>query len=275
MTDLFGLNEDDIQKFINYFKMNEERIDIKKMYNFDPSINRDRDIFLSSEVILKIKEQITHSPFKSYKVYKKKIFEKNKLDLSEVSLLFQHIYNITLFGSLLCMNNEMYLNIDKFFKDNQLTEMFPEKEFDHSLKLALTRLSDYFQKHKDKLKLFKLYDSNQDGYLSPNEFITALNSLKDLNLNDAQKYQILNIADKNKDGKIIASEFLSFVKNIKNNENNDNSELNKKSQKKNELPQIKSMSNSSSKVQLTKRSDENNNNKQINSKLPKRRNKKS
>ena len=271
----FGLNEDDIQKFINYFKMNEERIDIKKMYNFDPSINRDRDIFLSSEVILKIKEQITHSPFKSYKVYKKKIFEKNKLDLSEVSLLFQHIYNITLFGSLLCMNNEMYLNIDKFFKDNQLTEMFPEKEFDHSLKLALTRLSDYFQKHKDKLKLFKLYDSNQDGYLSPNEFITALNSLKDLNLNDAQKYQILNIADKNKDGKIIASEFLSFVKNIKNNENNDNSELNKKSQKKNELPQIKSMSNSSSKVQLTKRSDENNNNKQINSKLPKRRNKKS
>ncbi len=37
----------------------------------------------------------------------------------------------------------MYLNIDKFFKD-QLIKMFPEKEFNSSLKLALTRISDYF-----------------------------------------------------------------------------------------------------------------------------------
>ena len=54
----------------------------------------------------------------------------------------------------------MYLNIYKFFKD-QLIKMFSEKEFDSSLKFALTRLSDYFQKKKDKLKLFKLYDSNK------------------------------------------------------------------------------------------------------------------
>ena len=265
----FGLSEDDTQIFIDYFQMNEGRIDIKKMYNFDPSINRDRDIYLSTEVISKIKEQISHSQFKSYKIYKKKVFEKKKLDLTEVSLLFQQIYNITLFGSLLCMNNEMYLNIDKFFKDNQLKEFFPEKEFDPSIKLALSRLSDYFQKHKDKLKLFKLYDSNQDGNLSPNEFITALNSFKDLNLNDSQKYQILNIADKNKDGKINASEFLSFIKSIKNLDNNDNSEVNKN--KKNELPQINSMSNSSSMAKISKRSNGTNDNIQSNGKISKRK----
>ena len=239
----FNFSEDDSETFINYFNMEEGRTNIKKLYNFDPSIKRDREIYLSSEVISKIKEHILNTPFKSYKIYKNKIFQKNKLDLSETALLFQQIYNISLFGTLLSINNEMYLSIDNFFKENQLKDFFPQKEFDPVTKLALSKLSEYFQSKKDKLKLFKLYDTNKDGFLSPDEFITVLNSFKDLQLNDSQKIQILKIADKNQDGKINANEFLSFIKSIKDIDKLEN-EIS--SQKKNQLPKIQSISNSNS-----------------------------
>ena len=65
---------------------------------------------------------------------------------------------------------------------------------------------------------------DRNGKLSSDEFITALNSFEDLNLNDNQKYKILNIIDINKDGKIDIQEFIKFVNSIKNNIN-ENGEL--------------------------------------------------
>ena len=241
----FSFTDNEIETFINYFKINEDRIDIKKIYNFDRSIKRDRDNYLSSEVNEKIKEQIKHSPFKSYIIYKKSIFQKNKLDLTEVSLLFQNLYNITLFGSLICMNNQSYLIIDKFFSENKLKDYFPEKEYDPTLKIALTRLFDYFQSHKDIIQLFQSYDSNNDGYLLNDEFITALNSFNELELNDNQKFQVLNLADKNKNSRINIYEFVSFIRKLKNINNSD-SLLKRKNIKKNKLPNLKLMNSSTS-----------------------------
>ena len=242
----FNFTDNEIDTFINYFKINDDRIDIKKMYQFDHTIHRDRDIYLSSEIDVKIKEQIKRSPFKSYTIYKKKIFQKNKLDLIEVSLLFQNLYNITLFGSLICMNNESFLIIDKFFSENKLKDYFSEKEYDPTLKIALSRLFDYFQTRKDIIQLFQTYDSNNDGFLSNDEFITSLNSFKELQLNNNQKFLVLNLADKNKNGRINIYEFVSFIRNFKNIDNS-NLLLNRKNIiKKNELPQIQSIYNSMS-----------------------------
>ena len=61
----------------------------------------------------------------------------------------------------------------------------------------MSKLNEYFQSKKDKLKLFKLYDTNKDGYLSPEEFITALNSFQNLQINVSQNTQILKFVDKN------------------------------------------------------------------------------
>ena len=136
----------------------------------------------------------------------------------------------------MCLNNSDYLLISKFFNENGLKEIFPQKEIDSSLKLAVHKLNDYFNKNKDKLKIFKNFDLDKNGVLSRDEFITALNSFKDLNLNDAQKISLLKIADKNKDGKIQANEFLSFVKNIKNMDKNEIKEEEKSNV--NNLPNI-------------------------------------
>ena len=87
------------------------------------------------------------------------------------------------------------------------------------MKLALSRLNDFFQKNNDKIKVFKQFDLDKNGKISSEEFITALNSFEDLNLNDNQKYKILNIIDVNKDGKIDIQEFIKFINNIKNNTN--------------------------------------------------------
>ena len=85
-------------------------------------------------------------------------------------------------------------------------------------------MNDFFQKNNDKIKIFKEFDLDRNGKLSSDEFITALNSFEDLNLNDNQKYKILNIIDINKDGKIDIQEFIKFVNSIKNNIN-ENGEL--------------------------------------------------
>ena len=55
--------------------------------------------------------------------------------------------------------------------------------------------------------------------LSSDEFITALNSFENLNLNDSQKYKILNLVDTNNDGIIDINEFIKFVNDLKNNIN--------------------------------------------------------
>ena len=161
-------------------------------------------------------------------------------------MLFQNLYNITLFGSLICMNNESFLIIDKFFSENKLKDYFSEKEYDPTLKIALSRLFDYFQTRKDIIQLFQTYDSNNDGFLSNDEFITSLNSFKELQLNNNQKFLVLNLADKNKNGRINIYEFVSFIRNFKNIDNS-NLLLNRKNIiKKNELPQIQSIYNSMS-----------------------------
>ena len=161
-------------------------------------------------------------------------------------MLFQNLYNITLFGSLICMNNESFLIIDKFFSENKLKDYFSEKEYDPTLKIALSRLFDYFQTRKDIIQLFQTYDSNNDGFLSNDEFITSLNSFKELQLNNNQKFLVLNLADKNKNGRINIYEFVSFIRNFKNIDNS-NLLLNRKNIiKKNELPQIQSKYNSMS-----------------------------
>ena len=161
-------------------------------------------------------------------------------------MLFQNLYNITLFGSLICMNNESFFIIDKFFSENKLKDYFSEKEYDPTLKIALSRLFDYFQTRKDIIQLFQTYDSNNDGFLSNDEFITSLNSFKELQLKKKKKFLVLNLADKNKNGRINIYEFVSFIRNFKNIDNS-NLLLNRKNIiKKNELPQIQSIYNSMS-----------------------------
>ena len=108
---------------------------------------------------------------------------------------------------------------EKFFTDNNLKNEFKCVDYDPTLKLALSRLNDFFQKNTDKIKVFKEFDLDRNGKLSYEEFITALNSFEDLNLNDNQKYKILNIIDIDKDGKIDIKEFIKFSNNIKNNVN--------------------------------------------------------
>ena len=78
--------------------------------------------------------------------------------------------------------------------------------------------------NNDKIKVFKQFDLDKNSKLSSEEFIIALNSFDDLNLNDSQKYKILNIIDINKDGKIDIQEFIKFINNIKNN-TNENGEI--------------------------------------------------
>ena len=58
-------------------------------------------------------------------------------------------------------------------------------------------------------------DLDKNGVLSKEEFMTVLNSMEGLNLEDSQKIKLLSAADKNKDGKINSREFLSFIKSTK------------------------------------------------------------
>ena len=212
----FNFNEDEIEDFLNYFRKEENRFDLFKLFNFDPNHINQRNFIMIEEIIPKIKESIEKSSFKSYKLYIKNIFDSENefFDIVELYEHFSKLYLLNLFECLICLNNNDYLLISKFFNENGLKEFFPQKEIDSSLKLAVHKLNEYFSKNKDKLKIFKNYDLDKNGVLSRDEFITALNSCKDLNLNDAQKISLLKIADKNKDGKIQANEFLNFIKNI-------------------------------------------------------------
>ena len=234
----FNFNEDEIDDFLNFFRKEESRFDVFKLFNFDPNHINQRNFIMIEEILPKIKESIEKSPFKSYKLYIKNVFDSENefFDIVEVYEHFSKLYLLNLFECLVCLNNSDYLLISKFFNENGLKEIFPQKEIDSSLKLAVHKLNDYFNKNKDKLKIFKNFDLDKNGVLSRDEFITALNSFKDLNLNDAQKISLLKIADKNKDGKIQANEFLSFVKNIKNMDKNEIKEEEKSNV--NNLPNI-------------------------------------
>ena len=225
-----NFEDEDLNLFLEYFRFETGRFDIKKLFNFDPEIQKERNIYLTSEVLPKIKGQITQSDYKSYKVYFKNTFEKEFLDIVELTNSFSKVYNLSLYDCLIIIGQEQFLSINKFFTENGLKEQFPSTDHSPTLKLALKKLSDYFDKHKDKLKLFKQFDTDRNGYLSNDEFITFLNTFKDLELNDSQKIEILKIADKDKNGKIIPKEFLAFIKTIKMND--------KKEEEQSQKPQL-------------------------------------
>ena len=219
----FNFNDDDSEKICDYFRLEEGKFDLKKFYEFDRNNERNRNIILQEDIIPRIQAHISKSIYKSYKEYKNNYFKIDFLDICELYNIFNKLYSTTLYQCLLIIigYKEQYLSIEVFFKDNNLKNMFPSKDFDPTLKLAIIRLNEYIEqnykdKPQDKLKIFKGYDTNKDGILSPEEFITALNSLKGINLNDNQKYKLYNFADSNKDGKINAKEFLDLIKTIKN-----------------------------------------------------------
>ena len=219
----FNFTDDESEEICNYFRLEEGKFDLKKFYDFDPNNDKNRNIILQDDILPKIQNHINKSIYKSYKEYKKAYFKSDYLDICELYTIFNKLYNITLYQCLLIIlgYKGQYLSIEDFFKDNNLKDYFPSKDFDPTLKLAIIRLNEYIEenykdKKEDKLKIFKGYDTNKDGILSSEEFITALNSLKGLNLNDNQKYKLYNFADTNKDGKINAKEFLELIKQIKN-----------------------------------------------------------
>ena len=219
----FNFNDDEAEELCNYFRQEEGKIDLKKFYEFDPNNERNRNIILQEDILPRIQNHISKSIYKSYKEYKTKNFKTDYLDICELYTIFNKLYNTTLFQCLMIIigYKEQYLSIEAFFKDNNLKNYFSSKDFDPTLKLAIVRLNEYIEenykdKKQDKLKIFKGFDTNKDGILSSEEFITALNSLKDVNLNDNQKYKLYNFADTNKDGKINAKEFLDLIKTIKN-----------------------------------------------------------
>lgn len=225
-----NFEDEDINLFTQYFRLETGRFDIKKLFQFDSKIASERVILLTSGVLPKMKGQIIHSEYKSFKLYLNKTFEKEFLDIVELYNYFSTLYNLSLFDCLLIIQNEQFLSVSKFFSENGLKELFSSTDHSPTLKLALKKLSDYFDKHKDKLKLFKQYDTDKNGYLSNDEFITFLNTFQDLELNDSQKMEILKIADKDRNGKIVPKEFLAFIKTIKMNEEKESKSESPKSQ---------------------------------------------
>ncbi len=215
----------DINIICSLFKAEEDKFDLKKFFLYENEDLKKYNIILYDEILPKIKNKIKRSEYNSYKEYKLKIFNNiDYLDICELYSKFNNLYDISLYNCLLLMGNEQFFSTEKFFNDNNLKNEFRNKDYDPTLKLALTRLNDFFQKNNDKIKIFKEFDLDRNGKLSSDEFITALNSFEDLNLNDNQKYKILNIIDINKDGRIDIQEFIKFVNSIKNNIN-ENGEL--------------------------------------------------
>ena len=211
----FDYTEEEISIFCNFFRFEEYKFNLKKFFLYDKETQNNKDIILNEEIIPKIKEHILHSNILNFRQYRLKYFKVDFLTINEVYLKFSNLYNLTLFHSLLIVIDNQYLSIDKFFKDYELKDLFPEKEYDPTLKTTILRLNTYFEEHKDKLKIFKEIDIDKNGVLSKEEFITLLNSMEDLNLEDNQKYKLLTVADKSKNGKINSKEFLSFIKSAK------------------------------------------------------------
>ena len=219
MRDLLNKNfdyiDEDINIFCNYFRFELNRFNLQKFFCFDKMVKNNLNIIIIEEIIPKIKEQILKSGINNYRQYKSKNFKTDYLTITEVVDIFNNLYNLTLFHCLCLINDEQYLSIEKFFEENELKDIFIENEYEPVLKAAIIKLNNYFEEHKDKLRLFKEIDLDKNGFLSNEEFMTLLNSLEDLNLEDNQKYKLLKVADKNKDGKINPKEFLSLIKSSK------------------------------------------------------------
>ena len=219
----FNFNDDETDELCNHFQSEEGKFDLKAFFEFDPKNERNIPIILEDDVIPRIQNHIMKSIYKSYKEYKRHLFKNDFLDICELYLIFNELYNLSLYHCLVIIigYKEQYLNLEKFFKETNLKNSFPSKELEPALILAIIRLNEFIEeKYKnnksDKLKIFKGFDTNKDGILSTEEFFNALNSIEGLNLNENQKHKLYNFADSNNDGKINASEFLNLIKNVKN-----------------------------------------------------------
>ena len=219
----FNFKEDDADELCSFFQIEEGKFDLKKFFEFDMNNIRSIPIILEDDIIPRIQNHIKKSVYKAYKEYKKNNFKNDYLDICELYLIFNKLYNLSLYHCLVIIigSKEQFLSIDKFFKETNLKNSFPSKELEPGLLLAITRLNEFIEeKYKnnknDKLKIFKGFDTNKDGILSTEEFFNALNSMEGLNLNESQKHKLYDLADTNKDGKINAKEFLDLIKTIKN-----------------------------------------------------------
>ena len=218
----FKLIKVDIDLICQTFNSEEDKFDLKKFFLYENEDLKKYDIILYDEILPEIKEKIKKSKIYSYKEYKLKVFNNiDYLDICELYSKFNELYDISLYNCLLLMKEETFFSTEKFFSETNLKEEFKIKDIEPSLKLTLIRLNEFFKKNNDKIKVFKEFDLDRNGKLSSDEFITALNSLDNLNLNDNQKYKILNLIDINKDGKIDINEFIKFINNLKNNINNE------------------------------------------------------
>ena len=211
----FDYSDEELNIFCNYFRYEHNGFNLKKLFLYDKETKINLNVILNEEILPKIKEQILNSNISTYRQYRAKFFKGDYLTVNEVYSEFNKLYQLTLFHCLLIIGDEQYLSIDHFYTEYELKELFPEKEYEPILKTAIIKLNKYFEEHQDKLRLFKEIDLDKNGVLSTEEFMTVLNSMEDLNLEDNQKYKLLSIADKNKDGKINSKEFLAFLKNAR------------------------------------------------------------
>ena len=217
-----GFIERDIEIICQKFNVEDEKFDLKKLFLYENEDIKKYDNILSKEILPKIRKNIIKSKVYSYKEYKLKYFNNiDYLDINELFSKFNNLYNLSLYDCLLLMKNEQYFSTEKFFTENNLKSEFKEKDIEPALKLALIRLNEFFKKNTDKIKVFKEFDLDRNGKISSDEFIIALNSFENLELNDNQKYKILNLIDINKDGQIDINEFIKFINNLKNNINDE------------------------------------------------------
>ena len=217
-----GFIERDIEIICQKFNAEEENFDLKKLFLYENEEIKKYDNILSNEILPKIRKKIIQSKINSYKEYKQKFFNNiDYLDIVELFSKFNNLYHLSLYDCLLLMKNEQFFSTEKFFTENNLKSEFKEKDLEPALKLALIRLNEFFKKNTDKIKVFKEFDLDRNGKISSDEFIIALNSLENLELNDNQKYKILNLIDTNKDGQIDVNEFIKFINNLKNNINDE------------------------------------------------------
>ena len=217
----FNFIDKDINYICRLFKNEEEeKFNLKKFFLYENEDIKKYNIIVNDEILPTIKNEIKKSNYNSYKQYKSKIFNNiDYLDIFELYSKFNSLYGISLYNCLLLMKSEQFFSTEKFFLENNLKNEFQYQDYDPSLKLAFSRLNEFFKKNTDKIKVFKEFDLDKNGKLSSEEFIISLNSLPNLNLNDSQKFKILDFIDINKDGKIDIQEFIKFINNIKNNIN--------------------------------------------------------
>lgn len=225
LTSTLKFDIKDIKAIISYFKIeNEERLfDLRNYVELIQMYCPRSKCDIISNIIPKLRQEIQMSSIKSFKAFVQKYFNKDSLDITELAPCLES-FKLSLYECIVLMRQEDYISINDLFTEFGLKAYFKSTELDISLKSILKKLSEFFESHKDKLKLFKQYDLDKNGYIAPDEFITALNTIKEIEINDKQKMSILKIADKDKNGYINPKEFLLFIKTIKTNDTNQQDE---------------------------------------------------